>query len=115
MLDAVPDLRDELRNATPEELADLLGAFDVTATYDKETTGSILLPPCRPNSSLKAKNSDRLRTERQGSRIGIAGGRYGPISDPIVPIEWAARWPLMKPQADPGALSIVVLARVLPP
>ena len=35
MLDAVPDLRDELRKASPEGLADLLDAFDVTATYDK--------------------------------------------------------------------------------
>jgi hypothetical protein len=35
MLDAVPDLRDELRKAMPEELADLLEAFDVTASYDK--------------------------------------------------------------------------------
>ncbi|MGH8938648.1 MAG: hypothetical protein ACRDV2_04780 [Actinomycetes bacterium] len=36
MLDAVPDLRDDLREATPEELAELLEAFDVTATYDKQ-------------------------------------------------------------------------------
>jgi hypothetical protein len=33
MFDAVPDLRDELRKAAPEEL--VLEAVDVTATYDK--------------------------------------------------------------------------------
>jgi hypothetical protein len=35
MLAAVPDLRDALRRSSPEELADLLDAFDVTVTYDK--------------------------------------------------------------------------------
>ncbi len=35
MLAAVPDLRPSLQTAGPEELADLLEAFDVTAVYDK--------------------------------------------------------------------------------
>jgi hypothetical protein len=35
MLDAIPDMRDELARAEPSELAEIFEAFDVTATYDK--------------------------------------------------------------------------------
>ncbi len=35
MLNAVPNLRDTLKSATADELAEILEAFDITATYDK--------------------------------------------------------------------------------
>ena len=36
LLASVPDLRPILADSEPEELADLLDAFDVEVTYDKE-------------------------------------------------------------------------------
>jgi len=35
VLGAIPDLRDTLKSATADELAEILETFDVTATYDK--------------------------------------------------------------------------------
>ena len=37
MLDAVPDMRQALKDADPEELIEIFGAFDVTATFTKDT------------------------------------------------------------------------------
>jgi hypothetical protein len=35
MLDAIPDLRETLNTATPEELTAVFRAFDASITYDK--------------------------------------------------------------------------------
>jgi hypothetical protein len=37
MLDAVPDMRQALKDADPAELIEIFDAFDVTATYTKDT------------------------------------------------------------------------------
>jgi hypothetical protein len=92
MLDAVPDLRPSLHNATEQELAELLAAFDVTISYDKPnrrltltaTIGPGLLPP---------PENDSDRPEERSRMFVIAGGRYGPISDLLIAIETAIAWP----------------------
>lgn len=37
MLDVVPDLRQALKDADEDELIEIFDAFDVTATYSKDT------------------------------------------------------------------------------
>jgi hypothetical protein len=84
MLDAVPDLRDELRQATPDELAKLLEAFDVTATYDK-ADHQLHLAATVPGELVSENEKPRPPKGRASGDSFIAGGRYGPISDrPIV-------------------------------
>jgi site-specific DNA recombinase len=61
-LSAVPDLRDTLRSATADELAEILDAFDVTATYDK------------PNRALKLAATLKAHRPPQG-RSGQSPGR----------------------------------------
>jgi len=67
MLDAVPDLRDELRKATPEELADLLDAFDVTTTYDK-AEHQLHLAATVPGELVSETKNPRRQGKRQGIR-----------------------------------------------
>jgi hypothetical protein len=69
MLDAVPDLRDELRHATPQELADVLDAFDVTATYDKHEHRLHLAASVPAELVSENENPDRPKTERRGTPI----------------------------------------------
>lgn len=80
MLDAVPDLRPALHNATEQELANMLAAFDVTISYDKPnrrltltaTIGPGLLPP-------PENDSDRPETGRS-LMFGIAGAGFEPAT-----------------------------------
>ena len=67
MLDAVPDLRDELRRATPEELADVLDAFDVTATYDK-AEHQLHLAATVPSGLVSENEKPQRHRKRQGIR-----------------------------------------------
>jgi hypothetical protein len=60
----VPDLRDELRNATPEALTDLFEAFGVTATYDKENHRLDLAATVPAELLSETKNPDRPKGER---------------------------------------------------
>jgi hypothetical protein len=64
-LNAIPDLRDTLRSATADELAEILETFDVTATYDK------------PNRALKlvaTLKTHRPPQRRSGQSPGSGGG-----------------------------------------
>ncbi|HEV2922503.1 MAG TPA: hypothetical protein VGW98_00575 [Solirubrobacteraceae bacterium] len=54
MLDAVPDLRPAVETATGEELAAILGAFDVTITHDKASRRST--SPRRSRQGYPRKN-----------------------------------------------------------
>jgi hypothetical protein len=65
MLDAVPDLRPSLRNATEQELADLLAAFDVTISYDKPNRRLTLTATIGQASCLHPKTTT---TARRGGR-----------------------------------------------
>jgi hypothetical protein len=67
MLDSVPDLRDEVRRATPEELADLLDAFDVTATYD-EAEHQLHLAATVPGGLVSENENPQRHRKRQGIR-----------------------------------------------
>jgi hypothetical protein len=95
MLDAVPDLRETLKTATPEQLMTIFRAFDVSITYDKPNQFLDLSAAIMPKL-LPAPITDNDRPEEWStSRIDdIAGGRFAPISDLAVPIEQVVPdWP----------------------
>jgi hypothetical protein len=78
MLAAIPDLRPSLKPAGPQELADLLEAFDVTAVYDKAgrtlELGATVMPELVPDS-------EKPRRSRAPSGISsIAGAGFGRLS-----------------------------------
>jgi hypothetical protein len=78
MLAAVPDLRPSLKAAGPEELADLLEAFDVTAVYDKSggtlELGATVMPELVPDN-------EKPRRSRAPSGISsIAGAGFEPAT-----------------------------------
>jgi hypothetical protein len=79
MLDAVPDLRPSLRNATEQELADLLAAFDVTISYDKPNRRLTLTATIRPGLIPPPENDDD-RPEGRSLMFGIAGRDSNPRS-----------------------------------
>jgi hypothetical protein len=62
MLDLVPDLRPALETADPEELAEILDAFDIIITYGKQRWSS-------PPPSTKSSPDPSTKTDRH------AGGR----------------------------------------
>jgi hypothetical protein len=91
MLNAIPDLRPTLRAATPDELADLFDAFDVTAIYDKPNQTLELRATVTPRTRPR-----RRKTPTEQGPVGdifIAGERYALTGDPAVPVEWAVGWP----------------------
>jgi hypothetical protein len=79
MLDAVPDLRDELRKATPEELANLLEAFDVTATYDK-ADHQLHLAATVPAELVPDSEKPRPPKDRASGNSYIAGAGFEPAT-----------------------------------
>ncbi|MHB1539398.1 MAG: recombinase family protein [Solirubrobacteraceae bacterium] len=71
MLDAVPDLRPTLSNATDAELADLFDAFDATITYDKPNGRLTLAATIHPGLDLQNDNDrpgERSRSLISGVR-----------------------------------------------
>jgi DNA invertase Pin-like site-specific DNA recombinase len=79
MLDTVPDLRETLKTATSEQLAEIFRAFDVTITYDKANQyldlGAAIMPELLP-----APSSDGAE-EWSASRIDdIAGAGFDPAT-----------------------------------
>jgi hypothetical protein len=93
MLDAVPDLRQTLRTAHDDKLAEIFRAFDVAITYDKHeqrlhlaaTITPELLPVLCPNESDRPEGRSQIN--------GIAGERFAPTGDLSVPIERVVPWP----------------------
>ncbi len=79
MLDAVPDLRPSLRNATEQELADLLAAFDVTISYDKPNRRLTLTATIGPGLMPPPENDDD-RPEGRSLMFGIAGAGFEPAT-----------------------------------
>jgi site-specific DNA recombinase len=80
MLDTVPDLRETLKTATPEQLTEIFRAFDVTITYDKANQfldlGAAIMPELLP-----APSSDADPEELSASRIDdIAGAGFEPAT-----------------------------------
>jgi hypothetical protein len=71
MLDAVPDLREELRKATPQELADIIDAFDVTATYD---TQEHTLHLAAPVPAELVSETERPPTPQKASGVPFTAG-----------------------------------------
>jgi len=66
MLAAVPDLRPSLKTASPEDLADLLEAFDVTAVYDKSGRTLELRATVMPELIPDNEKPRRTRGPRRG-------------------------------------------------
>ncbi len=81
MLDAVPDLRESLKTATPEQLTAIFRAFDVTITYDKANQFLDLEAAIMPEL-LPAPITDSDHPEdRSPSRIDdIAGAGFEPAT-----------------------------------
>ena len=48
MLDAVPDMRQALKDADPDELIEIFEAFDVNATFKKDTRQLVLTATVAP-------------------------------------------------------------------
>jgi hypothetical protein len=97
-LNAVPDLRDTLRSTTADELAEILDAFDITATYDK------------PNHALKLAatlKAHRSPQRRSGQSPYSGGGIETPTRDRPLRIEedWY-QWPTV---GDPGSRTHIAL------
>lgn len=78
----VPDLRDPLRSATADELAEILETFDVTATYDK------------PNRALKLAATLNAHRPPQG-RSGQSPGSGGTIRSYLRPRAAGANRPVL--------------------
>jgi hypothetical protein len=78
MLAAVPNLRPSLKAAGPEELADLLEAFDVTAVYDKAgrtlELGATVMPELAPDKRYPR------RTRAPSGISSIAGAGFEPAT-----------------------------------
>ncbi len=78
MLAAVPDLRSELERYQPAELAELLDAFDVTATYDKPNQRLELAATVTPElvTTLETKRPPEGRSRN----CVIAGAGFEPAT-----------------------------------
>jgi hypothetical protein len=75
MLNAVPDLRKALAGATPEELAELMEAFDVTARYNH------LAKTLELSVALAPELAETKRPPGGGRRkSGIAGAGFEPAT-----------------------------------
>jgi DNA repair exonuclease SbcCD ATPase subunit len=74
-LQLVPDLRRTLKTADPEELADILAAFEITITYDKTNQTLSIAATINPEISTA---TSKTRSARKQSRMGpIAGEAPG--------------------------------------
>jgi hypothetical protein len=78
MLDAVPDLRLKLRNGSPEELADIFEAFDVSATYDKPS-GRLQLAATVTAELVGEDEKPRVPGKASGNS-SIAGAGFEPAT-----------------------------------
>ncbi len=78
MLAAVPDLRSELERYEPPELAELLDAFDLTATYDKPNRRLELAATVTPEL-ITALETKRPPEERSRNCV-IAGAGFEPAT-----------------------------------
>lgn len=95
MLDTVPDLRQALKTASGEQLADIFDAFDVTVSYDKASQQLDLTATVTPE--LLPQNDDDHSGER--SRVlEVAGERFVLMGDP--PCWWSVSF------RGPGASTI---------
>lgn len=87
MLDAVPDLRESLKTATPEKLSAIFRAFDVTITYDKANQfldlDAAILPELLPAPITESDHPE----EQSPSRIDdIAGACSAPRGDRLIEV-----------------------------
>jgi site-specific DNA recombinase len=73
MLDAIPDMRDELARAEPTVLAEIFDAFDVTATYDKLNRRLDLAATLTSELVAEHKKNDRPSGRSRNSVIAGAG------------------------------------------
>ena len=78
MLNAVPDLRPRLRVAPPDELAELLKAFDVSLTYDKARRKVTLAATIAPELVPETRNPRRPRG--RSGKSSIAGAGFEPAT-----------------------------------
>jgi hypothetical protein len=101
MLDAVPDLRSALPDYNPEDLAELFDALQVEVTYDKPKRALEVAATLTPE--LVLPNETERPPQGRSLNSVIAGARYGPISDLVVPVEHPFPWgaPVADSDIDP--------------
>jgi len=78
MLDAIPDMRHALAGADPSELAEIFRAFDVSATYNKDTRRLELAATITPQLVAAHEKNDRHRGRSRD--FGIAGAGFEPAT-----------------------------------
>jgi hypothetical protein len=81
-LQLVPDLRRILKTADPEELAEILAAFEITITYDK--TNQTLSIAATINREISTATS-KTRSARKQSRTGPIAGEAPSLRLPVKP------------------------------
>ena len=93
MLRAIPDLRDALKSATADELAETLETFEITATYDK---------PSRALKLAATLNAHRPPNGGRGNlQVAGAGLKHLPATEDSPDLRAMAyrieeSWPLRK-------------------
>ena len=71
MLEGVPDLRQALREADEDELIEMFDAFDVTATYTKDSRRLELSATVAPE--LRGDGEATASIEARSQDLGVAG------------------------------------------
>jgi hypothetical protein len=108
MLDAVPDLRESLKTATPEKLSAIFRAFDVTVTYDKANQfldlDAAILPELLPAPITESDHPEEQSPSRTDDIAGARSGRYPTTSlgETVAPIAYRIEeaWPIGRELAD---------------
>jgi hypothetical protein len=78
MLEGVPDLRHALRDADEAELIEMFDAFDVTATYWKDSRRLELTATVTPELLSADQATSAIR--RRSQDLGIAGAGFEPAT-----------------------------------
>jgi hypothetical protein len=81
MLDAVPDLRQALKTAADDELAEIFRAFDVRVSYDKTRQVIDLAATITPEILTVLPSNDSDRPEERSQDNGVAGARSVSLRD----------------------------------
>ena len=76
MSDAVPDLRQTLREADESELGEIFDAFDVSATYTKDTQCLKPAATVAPQAMVEEATAKPERSQV----FGIAGAGFEPAT-----------------------------------
>ena len=80
MLDAMPDLRETIKNASDSELGEIFRAFDVSVVYDKTRQELHLAATVAPELLPELPENERDRSEERSRVAGVAGAGFEPAT-----------------------------------